>query len=264
MASPAQESASTRTPSYPLVPQDVWWRLRKLFISKGQPRPAWNEDYLLSIGLRQSKASARNVVRPFKRFGLFTDDGKPAGRFWDWLDDSKYSKVCNQILHEVYPEALTAIFTSTDDDERARLVSWFQRNQNVMPDVAKQYAAFYMLLLKADVSEQDDAAPQKSPKTPKTIGTQPNSSRVRANGAKTRTSSSSAYETGASNMASAVDGHESDHPHATPRRPSRGFEPSLNINVQIHIPAEATPEQVDQIFKSMAKHLYRRQDEADE
>ncbi len=41
-------------------------------------------------------------------------------------------------------------------------------------------------------------------------------------------------------------------------------QPSLSINVQLLIPAEATPEQIDQICKSLATHLYRRQDEADE
>lgn len=35
-------------------------------------------------------------------------------------------------------------------------------------------------------------------------------------------------------------------------------DPSLHIDVQIHIDANATPEQIDQIFASMSKHLYGR------
>lgn len=35
--------------------------------------------------------------------------------------------------------------------------------------------------------------------------------------------------------------------------------PPLHINVQVHIDASATPEQIDQIFSSMARHLYRRE-----
>jgi len=35
-------------------------------------------------------------------------------------------------------------------------------------------------------------------------------------------------------------------------------DPSLHIDIQIHIDANATPEQIDQIFASMAKHLYGR------
>ncbi|MCY3806639.1 MAG: hypothetical protein OXG55_08665 [bacterium] len=36
------------------------------------------------------------------------------------------------------------------------------------------------------------------------------------------------------------------------RRP----DPELNINVQIHISSDASAGQIDQIFKSMAQHLY--------
>lgn len=32
--------------------------------------------------------------------------------------------------------------------------------------------------------------------------------------------------------------------------------PSVHIDIQVHISPESTPEQIDQIFKSMAKHLY--------
>lgn len=35
--------------------------------------------------------------------------------------------------------------------------------------------------------------------------------------------------------------------------------PSLHVDVQIHIPATATNDQIDQIFASMAKHLYGRE-----
>jgi hypothetical protein len=39
------------------------------------------------------------------------------------------------------------------------------------------------------------------------------------------------------------------------QRQGRGG-PSLHIDMQIHISPDSTPEQIDQIFKSMAKHLY--------
>lgn len=32
--------------------------------------------------------------------------------------------------------------------------------------------------------------------------------------------------------------------------------PTVHLDIQIHIPAAATAEQIDQIFASMAKHLY--------
>ncbi len=35
------------------------------------------------------------------------------------------------------------------------------------------------------------------------------------------------------------------------------FTPKVHIDIQIHITPEATPQQIDKIFESMAKHLYR-------
>jgi hypothetical protein len=33
-------------------------------------------------------------------------------------------------------------------------------------------------------------------------------------------------------------------------------QPNVHLDIQIHIPADASVEQIDQIFASMAKHLY--------
>ena len=43
--------------------------------------------------------------------------------------------------------------------------------------------------------------------------------------------------------------------------PPEGIEsptPALHIDFQIHIAADAPPEQIDKIFESMAKHLYSK------
>lgn len=45
-----------------------------------------------------------------------------------------------------------------------------------------------------------------------------------------------------------------------PVSPKSGLSPSLHIDVQIHISPEASPDQIDQIFKSMSKHLYGAKD----
>ena len=36
-------------------------------------------------------------------------------------------------------------------------------------------------------------------------------------------------------------------------------DPSVHIDIQIHIDSSATSEQIDQLFESMARHLYRRE-----
>lgn len=40
------------------------------------------------------------------------------------------------------------------------------------------------------------------------------------------------------------------------QEPSRGMGPSLHIDMQVHISPDASAEQIDKIFESMAKHLY--------
>ena len=53
-------------------------------------------------------------------------------------------------------------------------------------------------------------------------------------------------------------------PPADPPMPAKPIidskEPSVHIDIQIHIDSSASPEQIDQIFSSMARHLYRRED----
>ena len=48
---------------------------------------------------------------------------------------------------------------------------------------------------------------------------------------------------------------------APPSVPSMGqAQPSLHIDIQVHISPDATPNQIEQIFSSMAKHLYNGKD----
>jgi hypothetical protein len=45
-------------------------------------------------------------------------------------------------------------------------------------------------------------------------------------------------------------------PQSRPPAASNGSSPSVHIDIQIHISPEASADQIDQVFKSMAKHLY--------
>lgn len=50
-------------------------------------------------------------------------------------------------------------------------------------------------------------------------------------------------------------------PHVPPIPQANNSGPGLHIDIQIHISPESTPDQIDKIFESMAKHLYGRRDE---
>ncbi len=227
------------------------------------PKPAWNEEYLVNLGIRSNAKSAKNLVRPFKRMGFFTEEGKATDRAYDWLEDAKYSEVCNQLLNEIYPETVTHAFTTTDENTRELLEKWFQRNVRVLPAVASSYAAFYMLLLEADPSKQEEVANKRPIRKLKADQAASSGSETRSSGAKTGGGTSSAQQSRNTDAENAQNRHESEH-RGEPKRGARSIEPLLNINVQLHIPPEATVEQIDQICKSLAKYLYRQQDEVGE
>ena len=66
---------------------------------------------------------------------------------------------------------------------------------------------------------------------------------------------------GSSSKLSAESIHEpvQEHPEGK-RQPGSQAAPSVHIDIQVHIAPESSPEQIDQIFKSMAKHLYGKGD----
>ena len=47
-------------------------------------------------------------------------------------------------------------------------------------------------------------------------------------------------------------------PLVTPPKSTDSSTPTLHIDFQVHIAADAPPEQIDKIFESMAKHLYNK------
>jgi len=52
-----------------------------------------------------------------------------------------------------------------------------------------------------------------------------------------------------------------DHAPTSPSRPTLNGGPALHIDIQIHISADSTPQQIEKIFESMSKHLYGRKDD---
>ena len=56
-----------------------------------------------------------------------------------------------------------------------------------------------------------------------------------------------------------VDEEKEQETAVTPAGSTALSEPSVHIDVQVHIDSTATPEQIDKIFASMARHLYRRE-----
>jgi hypothetical protein len=248
---------TTEKTNYPVINVSAWRTLRKKF-QENPPKAAVNASYLATV-LCYNKVTATALIAQLKRVGLIDNEAKLTERAFRWRDDTKYKAVCEEILDEVYPQEVRDLFHSADAP-REDVGRWFAAATKSGSGTASNYARFYVMLLEGD-PEKLDSTP--SPK-PKAAGTKTGKSKSRSNGVNVQPALFTTAETHASGKVNGSDGHETEHHHATTRRTAHSIEPSLNINVQIHIPAEATPDQIDQIFKSMAKHLYQRHDEADE
>jgi len=228
------------TKTYPKIPAKNWWRLRQRFV---QSLPSSISSNYLATLLGITERGAKNILPNLRAVGLIDDEGNTTDRAKHWRDDKDYPKVCEDIRKEVYPEELLHVApdpVNHFDDA----VSWFMRDTGSGAGNAKQMAGLYQLLTKADPTEAQDVKPSK--KDAKRPSAKPSSQKTKPNPA-------SAGGNGAAKPAKP--------PLAQPAPPSNQsgkLLPSVHIDIQIHIDANAKADQIDQIFASMAKHLYNK------
>jgi hypothetical protein len=216
--------------SFPMLPISHWWALRKKF---KQSIPGVVTDGYLATVLDMGANSARANVLPFlKVLGIVDDEGKTGDRAKQWRDDMRYPSVCKEILKEVYPQELLDAVTGSTERDQAE--TWFAHKTGAGEAAARRMAALYCVLLEADTSKEPDekaerARPEKKDK-PKL--------------APPKSSARGVEREAASELP--------PNPTVSPRMPG------ININLEIHISADSTPDQIDAIFASMGKHIYQR------
>lgn len=211
--------------TYPRLPAKNWWTLRERF--KQSVPGKVDVDYLQSVLGLTSTASAGNLIGPLRTLGLIDEESQPTDRALDWRHDESYRGVCNQMLEEVYPQVLRDAFPDATAN-LSGVANWFARNTGAGQGAAGGMASLYSLLTHSDPGDgvgaaAKPAAPRKAP----------------------------AKKTAARKAAKSV-----ETPALKDDSKQRRRDPSLNINVQVHISADASPDQIDQIFKSMGEHLY--------
>ncbi len=212
--------------TFPRLPTKNWWVLREKF-KQTMPNRV-HADYLQSVLGLSSTASAGNLIGPLRTLGLIDDEGAPTERALDWRDDESYKQACADILAEVYPDALRSAFPSPAEDPSG-VANWFSRNTGAGQGTATAMSALYTLLSAGD----PEGAATKAPTT--------------------TTSKNGSDERPASNRTA----RRANRSEVKATRQGNGrVEPALNINVQVHISSDASAGQIDQIFKSMAEHLY--------
>ena len=224
---------------YPKIPKASWFTLRSRVASS--PTTKLNPATVAALlDMANPKSAQNNIVLPLRRVGLIDDNGALTPRGQKWRVDASYKDACSEIVKEVYPEELSALTDTDGQPDVAKVLTWFQ-HRGFGDSNARQMANTYVLIASADLSAADKGADQ--PKQAKQTK-QPRKATVTA---RTPKKPDEKPENGTGGKA---DGDEEMR--------KGGPLPGLHIDLQVHIPVDATPDQIDQIFASMAKHLYQK------
>jgi len=227
--------------SFPSIPASAWWDLRRRF-QQAVPRQV-DSDYLQSV-LGIGPGHANNLMSPLRAVGLIDGEDRPTEAAQAWRSNEEYAVVCRQMLENIYPSQLRDALPPPAPNKDA-VERWFMRNTGVGQGAARKMGTFYRLLAEADPAAQDRvSAPEDRPQrsAPRAAAEPPGRTAPRASraGAVAR---AQAQPQGASRDLGQAEG-------------AGGGRPSLHIDVQVHIPTDASAEQIDRIFESMARHLY--------
>lgn len=230
--------AEEKKKSYPKIPRNNWFLLREKF--KQRTPEKVSASYIASaLSMGEASASA-NIIPPLRAFGLIDEAGKPTDLAYDWRDDKKYPEVCKTILEATYPSELRDLFHD-ESAETKDVENWFARSARVGQSAARAYAATYIMLMEADLSKAKE-------QTTKTAGNGSNIKVIKAVSKPNTKASTKRAVPHIPNTPLPEHGGE-------PEQHKRGFSPKLHVDIQIHISPDSSPEQIDRIFESMAKHL---------
>lgn len=209
--------------NYPQIPASVWWGVRAFLQTK--PTATFDEK-LLATSFSVQKSAANTYLKQLQFVGLLDENGKATDIAQKWRMDSTYKEAAGEILENTYPESLRNVCPPEQFD-RDKAIDWFML-EGLGKGSAGNKAATYALL-----SSLEPQSPSSAP-------------------AKSRAQSKSKQ----ANLISSLS-KSSEKPQKTSSTSPNGFAGiPLNVNVQVHISADATSQQIDQIFKSMRKHLY--------
>jgi hypothetical protein len=214
------------TSGYPKIPAKNWRILRAKAASA--PSTKFTPSLVATLtGMNSPESAMSNIIRPMRALGLFNEDGTLTDRGNKWRVDASYPAACDEILKEVYPSELASLTDGDNAPDQGQVIGWFE-HEGYGKSNANQMGALYTLIASKETPEPPASSDKKAERAPKAP------SKTKTTGTPSSTP---------------------DPPH-TPE-PPRGS-PNIHLDIQVHIPSDATPEQIDQIFASMAKHLYQK------
>lgn len=225
--------------AYPKVPAKAWRALQER--ASSAPSVKFTPQYVASLLDLGTPDSARaNVVNPMRRLGLIDEDGSLTDRGRKWRAKESYADACQEILDAIYPDDLASLTDNSGAIDVAKIQSWFEHS-GLGTSNARQMAATYAMIAKkqlpeAGTTEANSQSSQRGRAEPR------KAKKATVHPPKPADTTVHDHGNGGESSGSG-DGHNL---------------PKVHLDIQIHIPADATPEQIDQIFASMGKHLYGR------
>jgi len=196
-------------------------------------------SYLQTV-LNLSQGAARNLLPNLKAAGLIDERGQPTQRAMEWREDEQYTKVCQDIRQEVYAQALLDALPPPNPGKE-QVERWFARETQTGQANAQKMAAFYLLLCEGDASASEQGGEKRDGQQP--AAARPVRRAVRGEPRRQREALPSTQETVRSNA---------------PARQALQ-QPVVHLDINIHIDSTASPDQIEQIFASMERHLYKRE-----
>lgn len=214
--------------SYPTMPILHWWTLRRRFkerIADIVPGIV-TEKYVAGL-LNMRESSVKTTIMPcLKGIGLLNPQGQTQKRLERWLNDQNYPDVCREILEDLYPEDLLESASGPGFD-RKTAEKWFLERTGAGIVEVRKMIAFYSLLCDAD--------PTKAPSISR--------SKTKENPAPDLAALSRNVDRGVEALSRTL----SEFPQLSL--------PGLQFTFSINITPETTPEQIDTLVASLARHF---------
>lgn len=225
--------------SYPYLSANVWNELRLRF-QKSVPAKVTPSYLQSALGFSTEKA-ARNLIPQLRTVGLIDAEGVPTDLAKSYRLDAEYLEAAKSIVANVYPGELRDLYPGPTENVSS-VSNWFMRDTGGGQASAGMQARFYLSLVSGELPAVDRAPKGSTSDNPQVRTSEPRKPIVRA----------SKQNRGPEGDASNSQGN--------PDRAATGSnKPNLHLDVQIHIAADASIEQVDAVFASLAKHLYGAQ-----
>lgn len=133
--------------SYPKIGVRPWAQIR----AKVATTPTWKvtpETVSALLAMKGADSARQNVVGPLKRMGLVNDEGGLSERGLKWRTEGGYAEACDEILAELYPDALVHLTDDEGNADKAAIRRWFDQKGYGSSAASQMTATFIMIAAK--------------------------------------------------------------------------------------------------------------------